>query len=173
MAELRRASADEKRMTPVQRVSGALASDGPNLAPSAAMHAKHRVLVVEDDPDIRAMLAECLRAHFTVHVAEDGTRALQLLSRRDFDALVVDLELPVLSGVTLIRMLRERGDSTPVLMVSGAPGARELADRVDAAFISKPFDVDRLEAKLDELLEDGEATFASSRPNRRSRAHAS
>jgi DNA-binding response OmpR family regulator len=137
------------------------------------MHARRRVLVVEDDPDIRAMLAECLRAHYTVRVAADGARALQLLSRQEFDALVVDLELPVLSGVTLIRMLRERGVSTPVLMVSGSPGARELAHQLDAVFVSKPFDVDEFEVTLDELIEDGEATFARVRPRRRSRAHAS
>jgi DNA-binding response OmpR family regulator len=127
--------------------------DGPDFAGEKVVDARHRVLLVEDEPDIREMLRECLRAKCTVRVAEDGIRALQLLSRQDFDALVVDLELPGLSGFTLVRMLRARGIRTPVLLVSAAPEAQTLARSIRVEFLSKPFDLDLFEAKVARLLD--------------------
>jgi DNA-binding response OmpR family regulator len=121
-----------------------------------------RVLVVEDDQDIREMMAECLRDRCTVSVAEDGTQALQILTRQKFDAIVVDLELPRLSGSALLRQLLERGIRVPTVMVSGAPDAQRIALETHAAFISKPFDVERLVGKVDELLRDEHPTVAQS-----------
>ena len=119
---------------------------------------KGRVLLVEDDQDIREMMAECLRDSCTVSVAQDGTQALQMVTRQEFDAIVVDQELPGLSGTSLIGELRNRGIHVPTLMVSGAPNARRLAQEAHADFISKPFDVDQLEAKVEALFHETRAT---------------
>jgi two-component system OmpR family response regulator len=109
---------------------------------------------VEDDPDTREMMAELLQPHCAVAVAADGTDALELLTRngRKFDAIVVDLEMPGLGGLALLSDLRRRGLDVPALVVSGAPGARRGAREARADFISKPFEVETLEAKVDELL---------------------
>jgi CheY-like chemotaxis protein len=115
---------------------------------------KQRVLVVEDNQDIREMMAELLEDHCTVVVAADADVALDLLTRqrRKVDAIVVDLEMPGLGGLALLSDLRERGLDVPALVVSGAPGASRRAREARVEFISKPFEVGRLEAKVDELL---------------------
>src|SRR5438477_6469950 len=92
--------------------------------PRGGMKDRQRVLVVEDDPDTREMMAELLQPHCAVAVAADGTDALELLTRngRKFDAIVVDLEMPGLGGLALLSNLRQRGLNVPALVVSGAPG---------------------------------------------------
>ena len=136
------------------------------------MDGKGRVLVVEDDEDVREMMAECLRDRCTVSVAQDGPQALQMLTRQEFDAVVVDLELPGLSGTSLIGELRDRGIQVPTLMVSSAPNALRLAQEAHIDFISKPFDVDQLEAKVEALFyetptKERFTTLASPAPSRR------
>jgi DNA-binding response OmpR family regulator len=122
------------------------------------MASKGRVLVVEDNQDIREMMAECLGDSCTVSVAQDGTQALEMLTSQEFDAIVVDQELPGLSGTSLIGELRDRGIHVPTLMVSGAPNARRLAHEAHTDLMLKPFDVDRLEAKVEALLHETPST---------------
>jgi DNA-binding response OmpR family regulator len=93
-----------------------------------------------------------------------------MLTDQAFDAVVVDLELPKLSGNVLIRELRERGIQVPTLMVSGAPDARIVARHAHTDFISKPFDIDRLEAKVDDLLHETPAARKTPRGPTRSRS---
>ena len=112
------------------------------------------MLIVEDDQDTREMMAESLEARCAVTVAEDGTEALDMLTRRrrKFDALVVDLEMPRLGGMALLSRLRNRGIDVPAVVVSGMPGAARHAREAHVDFLSKPFEIESLEAKVDELL---------------------
>jgi CheY-like chemotaxis protein len=112
------------------------------------------VLIIEDDQDVREMMAELLRERCAVTMAADGADALEMLTRRrrKVDAIVVDLEMPGLGGIALLSDLRERGIDLPALIVSGMPGARRRAREANVDFISKPFEIEGLEAKVDELL---------------------
>jgi two-component system response regulator MprA len=93
-----------------------------------------------------------------VECAGDGTEALNRLRNREFDTVILDIGLPRLDGLDLCRWLRQRGSSTPVLMLT----AREtIADRVrglDAGaddYLVKPFALDELHARLRALLRRG------------------
>jgi DNA-binding NtrC family response regulator len=121
------------------------------------MEAKQRVLVVEDDTDVRELIEECLATRCAVTLARDGIEALDMLSRpgQKFDALVLDLEMPRLSGVALVEELKNRDIHLPLLIVSGRPGARWQARELHAEFMSKPFDTEGLETKVEELLHQG------------------
>jgi two-component system chemotaxis response regulator CheY len=90
------------------------------------------VLVVDDSPTIRRFHAEVLReAGFVVHEAENGFAALEALAAASVDLVVVDVNMPVLDGLTFVERLRtDCGDRTPVLVVSSQAGA---TDRADAA----------------------------------------
>jgi DNA-binding response OmpR family regulator len=118
------------------------------------MGGKRRVLIVEDNRDIREMMAELLQSRFNVTLAADGAEALEMLTRhrRKFDAIVVDTDMPELGGFALLSDLRERGLDVPALIVSGAPEARRSAREARADFMAKPFEVEWFEAKVDELL---------------------
>jgi DNA-binding response OmpR family regulator len=121
------------------------------------MEARPRALVVEDDQDIREMLGEWLGERLAVTLAEDGAQALELVARdrQKFNVIVLDLELPRLSGTAFVQELRKQHIDVPVVIVSGAEDARSHARAVHAAFIPKPFDVRRLQEKIEQLLDTG------------------
>jgi DNA-binding NtrC family response regulator len=113
-----------------------------------------RVLIVEDDRDVRELVGECLHDRCTVTLAEDGASALEAIARDPwaFDALVVDLEMPRMDGATLIEELRRREIELPVLILSGTSETRTCARHVRAPFLGKPFDPSRLQLEVDRLL---------------------
>ncbi len=116
----------------------------------------HRLLVVDDDPALARTLRRALGVEgYEVETAQDGVEALQRLAADPYDALVLDVSMPRLDGLALCRLLRERRDHTPVLMLT----AREaIADRVaglDAGaddYLVKPFALDELNARVRALL---------------------
>ncbi len=116
----------------------------------------HRLLVVDDDPALARTLRRALGVEgYEVETAQDGVEALQRLVADPYDALVLDVSMPRLDGLALCRLLRDRRDHTPVLMLT----AREaIADRVaglDAGaddYLVKPFALDELNARVRALL---------------------
>ena len=120
-----------------------------------------RLLVVEDDPALVAALARGLRsAGFAVDTAGSAAECLALLRLGEHDLLVLDLGLPDVDGLTLLRHIRERGLPIPVLVLT-ARG--DIADRVaglDAGaddYLQKPFAFPELLARLRALLRRGVA----------------
>jgi len=111
-----------------------------------------RVLVVEDEHRMAAYIGRALvEASFAVDVANDGSHGLELARSRDYDAIVLDVMLPQVDGLTLCRTLRVEGRQTPVIMLT----ARDLVeDRVlglDAGaddYLVKPFAIAELAARL-------------------------
>jgi len=115
-----------------------------------------RVLVVEDDANVRQTLDSALRfAGHEVVTATDGDEALDEITRREPDLIVLDVMMPRLDGLTVCRMLRERGYRTPVLVLTAR---HEVSDRVaglDAGaddYLPKPFALDELLARVRALL---------------------
>ncbi|PTL83111.1 hypothetical protein DAT35_13950 [Vitiosangium sp. GDMCC 1.1324] len=118
-----------------------------------------RVLVVDDDADILDSLTLLLESHYAVTPAEDGTTALELVEKHEFDAVVLDLMLPVLDGTHVLVELRQRGIRIPVILISAHRelDRQEETHRQLGAFASlrKPFDIRELEKRLEEALEPG------------------
>jgi two-component system KDP operon response regulator KdpE len=110
-----------------------------------------RVLVVDDEPQILRALAINLRArHYEVLTAGTGTEALAAAAKYNPDLVVLDLGLPDMGGVEVIRGLR--GWSTvPIVILSGRTGSGDKVDALDAGaddYVTKPFSVDELLARL-------------------------
>jgi two-component system KDP operon response regulator KdpE len=105
-----------------------------------------RVLVVEDDPDVRRLLRQELSAEgFDVLTAVDGIHALRLFSIGHPDVVILDFGLPGLSGPELAARWREGGDGPAIIGLSGIPEAKTEAERLQLdAFVAKPFDVNEL-----------------------------
>lgn len=104
---------------------------------------KQTVLVAEDNEGIRAVMVDTLEdAGFDVHPVSDGQAAWEALRRGNFDMLVTDNQMPRLSGLDLIRWIRDAGMNLPIVVASGS----FTIARVDnysqlqiSAVISKPF----------------------------------
>jgi len=118
-----------------------------------------RILVVEDDLHVAGAVKRGLEGEgYAVDVALDGTDGLWLATENPYDALVLDRMLPGLSGDELCTALRDRGDWTPILMLTARSGADEEARALDAGaddFLSKPFSYVVLVARLRALLRRG------------------
>jgi two-component system response regulator QseB len=102
------------------------------------------------------MLARLLREEgFAVSVAGDGRRGLHLALVHPYDVMILDRSLPAVEGLTVLETLRERGVTTPVLILSARNEIRDRIDGLDAgaeSYLGKPFDVDELVARLRALL---------------------
>lgn len=115
-----------------------------------------RVLLVEDEREMAAWLERALaQSGFLPEHAPDARTAEALLTASEYDAVIMDLRLPDKHGLVLLREMRNRGDVTPVLILT-AQGA--LQDRVRGLnlgaddFLTKPFALEELEARLSALV---------------------
>lgn len=120
---------------------------------------KPRLLVVEDDPALAQALALGLsRRGFNVAQSTNGVNALERACGERFAAMVLDLTLPELDGLDVLREMRARGVGTPVIVLTarGTVGDRIQGLRLGADdYLPKPFDLDELEARLLALLRRG------------------
>ena len=109
------------------------------------------VLVVDDEPQILRALAINLRArHYTVVTAATGAAALDLAGRHNPDLVVLDLGLPDLDGVEVVRGLRG-WTAAPIVILSGRSDSSDKVEALDAGaddYVTKPFSVDELLARL-------------------------
>jgi DNA-binding response OmpR family regulator len=123
---------------------------------ASAADAPRRVLVVEDERDIAELIAlhlADLPAQATL--AHDGRSGLALALDQEWDAIVLDLRLPGLSGLDLCRELRSRGSRVPILMLTARGGEldRVLGLELGADdYVTKPFSVLELQARLKALM---------------------
>ncbi len=115
-----------------------------------------RLLLVEDSTKLAAWLGKSLRQHgYAVDVCDDGAVADSLLRTEHYDAIVLDLSLPSMDGLTLLERLRSRGNASPVVILT-ARG--DLEDRVHGLklgaddYLAKPFALEELEARLQAVI---------------------
>ncbi|MET8328235.1 response regulator [Streptomyces sp. NPDC005181] len=110
-----------------------------------------RVLVVEDDPQlVRALVINMQARAYEVDTAPDGTTALGLAAERRPDVILLDLGLPDMDGVEVIRDVR-RWARFPIIVLSARRGSQEMIVALDAGaddYITKPFSMDELLARL-------------------------
>lgn len=115
-----------------------------------------RVLVVDDEPGVRRALERGLRAEgMDVRTAGDGPTGLRAALTGSFDAVVLDIMLPGLSGYRILERLRAAGVQTPVLLVSAKDGEVDQADGLDLGadgYLVKPFSFVVLVAQLRAVL---------------------
>ena len=110
------------------------------------------MLIVDDEVRLAAALGRGLTADgFAVQVAHDGVAGLRLSQESRYDAVVLDIMLPGLSGYDVLKHMRAGDDQTPVLMLSAKDGEHDLADAFDLGaddFMVKPFSYLVLVARL-------------------------
>ncbi len=115
-----------------------------------------RVLVVEDEPRIAADVRRGLeRAGFAVDVVGDGVSAWFQADVETYDAMVLDLGLPKLDGLSVLKKLRAADNTTPIVILTARDGWRERVDGINAGaddYLPKPFRMEELVARLHAVL---------------------
>ena len=111
-----------------------------------------RILLVEDDDMLGEAVRDALRQEsYVVDWVRDGSAALAALSAVAFSALVLDLGLPRGDGLSVLRWLRQGGQTTPVVIVTARDRVTDRITGLDAGaddYLIKPFDIDELSARL-------------------------
>lgn len=115
-----------------------------------------RVLLVEDHESLAKGILTALRSEsYTMDWLRDGQSALHAISSEHFDLVILDLGLPKMDGLTVLRSLRDRRQQIPVLILTSRDGVRDRIAGLDAGaddYLIKPFDTDELKARLRALL---------------------
>jgi two-component system copper resistance phosphate regulon response regulator CusR len=111
-----------------------------------------RILIVEDDAALASFVKKGLEAeHYAVDVSGDGEQARAMAGEFDYDLLMLDLSLPHLDGVSILRYLRTRKPSMPILVLTGRNRV-ECLDLGADDYMGKPFSFTELSARIRALL---------------------
>jgi two-component system response regulator MprA len=118
--------------------------------------ARPQILVVDDERAVRDALARALElGGYDVALAADGQEGLGLVEEFEPDVVVLDLMMPRLDGLQACRLLRARGDRTPVLILTARSEVSERVEGLEAGaddYLTKPFALEELLARLQALL---------------------
>ncbi|MBU0928716.1 MAG: sigma-54 dependent transcriptional regulator [Spirochaetes bacterium] len=132
-----------------------------------------RILVADDEPNLLSSIGAFLKAESIETVlAPDGTKAKTLLSEESFDAAVLDIRMPGLDGISLLRWIKDEGLVLPIIMMSAHGDVRDAVEAMRLGafdYLVKPFDPDELTLRLRKAVRDRRLTAdreAASRPAR-------
>ncbi len=122
-----------------------------------------RILLVEDDERITKALAEALMDHhYVVDVVHDGQMGWDFVESAAYDVIILDVMLPRLNGIQFCQRLRQRGNTTPVLMLTAKDTSADKVLGLDVGaddYVIKPFDLQELLARVRALLRRGNSAL--------------
>ena len=115
-----------------------------------------RILIAEDEKDLNQIIAGRLKAeHYSVDSCYNGQEALEYLESAEYDAAVLDIMMPVLDGLSVLKKMRRRNDSTPVILLTAKDSIEDRVSGLDAGandYLVKPFAFEELLARIRVLL---------------------
>jgi DNA-binding response OmpR family regulator len=119
-----------------------------------------RVLIIEDEPRLAENIGRSLResAGYAVDIAPDGQEGLFMAESNEYDAILLDLMLPQMDGMQLLRKIRNAGQRTPVLVVTARDDKESVVALLNAGaddYLTKPFDLGELLARTKALIRRG------------------
>jgi len=118
------------------------------------------ILIVDDDDSIRSVLYDFLSEKYECHTASTAEQAIEFLEVENYDAVLTDIAMPGLDGVSLLKQVQLRDSTTPVILISGK--SREHIDHLlelgAFGFIGKPFHLDEVERAVDRAVTKKQAS---------------
>ena len=118
-----------------------------------------RILIIEDEPGMASFIEKGLASRgYTTKVVGDGASATAIASDSDFDLAILDLGLPDIDGLSVLRELRRRGERLPVLILTARDDTGDKVEGLDSGagdYITKPFKLDELLARVRVQLREG------------------
>lgn len=124
--------------------------------------AKVSVLVVDDNEALREVIAIILsqRGH-RCEFAENGVEAMRKVVRNSFDAVVTDVDMPEMDGISLTRILTQQFPNLPVMIITGQPHDNSMESAITAGareFLEKPFDISEFVMRFHKMLRASKVT---------------
>jgi DNA-binding response OmpR family regulator len=122
----------------------------------------NRVLIVEDEPRLASFLERGLRSRgYATTAVRDGAKAAAITTDEDFDLVILDLGLPDMDGLSVLRELRRRGERLPVIVLTARDDLADKIEGLDAGgndYVTKPFKLEELLARIRAQLREGKAS---------------
>ena len=115
---------------------------------------KKRILLADDDPDIRLSIVDRLESFgFHVTAVANGQEAVEEIARRAYDLVIMDVMMPIADGFEALHMLRQMRPKTPVLVITSSQ-EKAVASLTEGAqgCLTKPIDQERLKAEVERLM---------------------
>ena len=128
-----------------------------NTAKNTADNAKSQILVVDDEVGPRESLKMIFTPDYEVVTAENGQEGIDKFDSSVPDIAIIDIRMPVMNGVDLMKSIRERSPDTPIIILTGygtLESAQEAVRLGAYDYISKPYDVETIRQKVEEALDD-------------------
>jgi heavy metal response regulator len=124
-----------------------------------------RILIIEDEKKVASFIKKGLEEeYFVADIAGDGKEGLKLSTSEEYDVIIMDIMLPYMDGITLIKEIRKRDIATPVLMLTVNDSVKDKVEGLDAGaddYLTKPFAFEELIARLRALLRRNENSKTS------------
>jgi two-component system chemotaxis response regulator CheY len=121
-----------------------------------------RILVADDDPLMRVLVAVSLADIAETVEAADGDEALRLLSESEFDLVLLDWDMPGPDGLQVLRTVRKLGSRIPIIMVTGKADRAQILETLHAGasdYVIKPFQIEILREKVKKFCRATPGTF--------------
>ncbi|WP_035244515.1 response regulator [Desulfonatronovibrio hydrogenovorans] len=119
------------------------------------MSSAKRIMIIDDDENIRTLLTDLLESNgFEVELAEDGLEGMEKLKSQSVDLILIDIRLPYVSGIGLVRIAKQHQPGTPIICMTGYGSSPEsiAEEECVGAVLSKPFKTQELMDAIDRLL---------------------
>jgi len=124
-----------------------------------------RILVIEDEKKVASFIKKGLEEeYFAADIAVDGKEGLNMATTEEYDAIIMDIMLPFIDGISLLKEIRKRQIVTPVLMLTVKDSLKDKVEGLDAGaddYLTKPFAFEELIARIRALLRRNETTKSS------------
>ncbi|MBI5699099.1 sigma-54-dependent Fis family transcriptional regulator [Candidatus Saganbacteria bacterium] len=120
---------------------------------------KPSILVIDDEEDLRLTLRSILKKDYSPQLASSGKEGLKLLKGQPFALVLLDIRMPEMDGLTVLKKIKELDNSLPVVMVTASRDVKSAVEAMKAGaedFISKPFEVEELLAVIEKVAEKAE-----------------
>lgn len=118
-----------------------------------------RILLVEDEKDLAGIIKQGLEEHgYSVDMAHDGEEGLYMAENYPVDIIILDIMLPIMSGLDILKTIRKNEINTPVIMLTAKDTVKDKIGGLDRGaddYLTKPFDFDELLARIRALLRRG------------------
>ena len=116
-----------------------------------------KILVVDDSKTMLRIIGNTLKrlGHEDVHTAEDGEKGFELFELHDFDLIMTDQNMPIMTGTELVEKIRIIDKSVPIIMITTESGKKEVVSAIKKgvnSYIAKPFTPDVLKKKLEHIM---------------------
>ncbi len=117
---------------------------------------RRKILIIDDEPSICQSLSLILRANFDVSSAVDGEEALGMCELELPDLILLDMKIPKMDGIEVMRRLKERASNVPIIVLTGGSTVKNIVHAIKNGahdFINKPFDIEELKASISIILD--------------------